>query len=200
MPTWAPKAVEKLPRIDRWSVISVEVILSMPMPPYSSGISTEAKPSSPALRISACSTPGCLASMAAALGKISSRANCAAVVATCRCSSFRSSGVKISAGVRVSSRKLPPAAATMGEGLNADIGKYLQLTQNSIPRGRQRATSMANSPLAGALFTFSPASPGTPAGSEADPHGRARSCRQSLPPAIHPLFPRSASASSSVPT
>ena len=51
MPMCAPKAVEKLASTDRWSVISVEVILSMPMPPYSSGISTEVKPSSAALRI-----------------------------------------------------------------------------------------------------------------------------------------------------
>src|ERR1035437_7271512 len=142
MPTWAPKAVEKLPRIDRWSVISVEVILSMPMPPYSSGISTEAKPSSPALRISPAKTPGCLASLAAALGRISSRANCAAVVAIWRCSSFRSSGVKISAGVRVSSRKLPPAAAIMGEVESVDMVAYLQLSQHSTPAGRRRANAL----------------------------------------------------------
>ena len=36
----------------RWSVISVELILSMPMPPYSSGMSTAVNPSSAAFRIS----------------------------------------------------------------------------------------------------------------------------------------------------
>ena len=44
-----------------------------------------------------------------------------AVEAIWRCSSLRSSGVKTSAGVRDSSRKLPPAAATMGEGESEDI-------------------------------------------------------------------------------
>ena len=56
-------------------------------------------------------TPGCLASIASMAGRISSRANCAAVAAIWRCSAFRSSGVKTSAGVRVSIRKLPPWAA-----------------------------------------------------------------------------------------
>src|ERR1035437_1674807 len=142
MPMWAPKAVEKLASTERWSVMSVEGVLPLPIPPYSSGMSTEANPSSPAFRISPAKTPGCLASMAAALGRISSRANCAAVAAIWRCSSFRSSGVKTSAGVRVSSRKLPPAAATMGEVESVDMIAYLQLSQHSTPAGRRRANAL----------------------------------------------------------
>ena len=148
MPMWAPKAVEKLASTDKWSVISVEVVLSIPRPPYSSGISTEAKPSSAALRISEASTPGFLASISAATGKISSRANCAAVATICRCSSFRSSGVKISAGVRVSSRKLPPAAATTEEEVEADIGRTLQLSDHSTPAGRAAARAQKPRPSA----------------------------------------------------
>src|SRR5271166_1030502 len=129
MPVCAPKAVETLARIERWSVMSVEVVLSMPTPPYSSGMSTEVNPSSAALRSSDFRTPGSLASMAAVKGRISSRANRAAVSAICRCSSFRSSGVKTSAGVRDLSRKLPPAAATIGEAVSVDIRKSLQLPQ-----------------------------------------------------------------------
>ncbi len=72
--------------------------LSIPMPPYSSGISTDVNPSSLAFRIMAGKTPGSLASIAVAAGKISSRANCAAVVAIWRCSSFKSSGMNTSAG------------------------------------------------------------------------------------------------------
>ena len=121
MPTCEPKAVEKLASTDKWSVISVEVTLSIAMPPYSSGMSTEAKPSSPALRSNPVRTPVSLASMAAVLGRISSRANSATLVAIWRCSSFRSSGVKTSAGVLVSRRKLPPAAATMGDVESEDI-------------------------------------------------------------------------------
>ena len=47
-----------------WSVISVELTLSRPMPPYSSGMSTDAKPRSAALRMRPARTPGSLASMA----------------------------------------------------------------------------------------------------------------------------------------
>ncbi len=115
MPMCAPKAVEKLASVEMWSVISVELSLSRPMPPYSSGMSTAVKPNSAALRNNSTIAPGSLASMAATRGRISSRAKRAAVAAIWRCSSFRSSGVRISLGVRVSSRKLPPAAAAMGD-------------------------------------------------------------------------------------
>ena len=110
----------------------MELTLSSPMPPYSSGMSTAAKPSSAALRSSVSIAPGSLASMAATRGRISSRAKRAAVAAICRCSSLRSSGVKTSAGVRVSSKKLPPAAAAMGDGTMVDIG-FGGLLERSIP-------------------------------------------------------------------
>ena len=112
MPTCAPNAVEKLASTEMWSVIKVDEILSIPIPPYSSGMSTPVNPSSPAFLSVAARTPGSLASIAATEGRISSRANRAAVAAICLCSSFKSSGVNTSPGVRVSSRKLPPAAAT----------------------------------------------------------------------------------------
>ncbi len=79
------------------------------------GVSTAVKPSSAALRNMPAIAPGSLASSAATAGTISSRAKRAAVAAIWRCSSFRSSGVKTSAGVRSSTKKLPPEAATMEE-------------------------------------------------------------------------------------
>ena len=116
MPACAPNAVEKLASTEMWSSISVELTLSIPRPPYSSGTSTAVNPSSAALRSIAAIAPGSFASIAAMRGKISSRANRSAVAAICRCSSLRSSGVKTSSGVRDSIRKLPPAAATIGDG------------------------------------------------------------------------------------
>ena len=66
--------------------------------------------------------PASFRSIAAARGRISSRANCSAVAAIWRCSSFRSSGVKTSSGARDSSKKLPPVAAVMGDAATACIG------------------------------------------------------------------------------
>ncbi len=108
MPTCAPNAVEKLASTEMWSVMSVELTLSIPSPPYSSGTSTAVNPSSAALRSIAAIAPGSLASIAGTRGRISSLANRSAVAAICRCSSFRSSGVKISSGVRDSTRSCRP--------------------------------------------------------------------------------------------
>jgi len=56
------------------------------------GMSTEVNPSWAALTSLERSTPVCFASIASVAGRISSRANCAAVEAIWRCSSVRSSG------------------------------------------------------------------------------------------------------------
>ena len=73
-----------------------EVTLSMPRPPYSSGTSTAMRPSSPALRSRARVTAKFLASISAAAGSTSLVVNSSAVLAICRCSSVKSSGVKTS--------------------------------------------------------------------------------------------------------
>ena len=52
MPACAPNAVEKLASTEMWSTMSVELTLSIPRPPYSSGTSTAVNPSSAALRSS----------------------------------------------------------------------------------------------------------------------------------------------------
>src|SRR6185437_9859790 len=91
-------------------------------------MSMEVKPSSAALRIRSSRTPGFLFSMSSAAGSISSRANRAAVAAIWRCSSLRSSGVNTSAGVRDSSRKVPPPAATIGEGEVTEVDMCGRLT------------------------------------------------------------------------
>src|SRR5277367_2288678 len=56
----------------------------------------------------------CLASISSAAGRTSFAANCAAVSAIWRCSSEKSSGVKMSEGWRSSIRKLPPVTALAG--------------------------------------------------------------------------------------
>ncbi len=141
MPACAPNAVEKLASTEMWSTMSVELTLSIPRPPYSSGTSTAVNPSSAALRSTAAIAPGSFASIAVTRGKISSRANRSAVAAICRCSSLRSSGVKTSSGVRDSIRKLPPAAATIGDEVTASIGvKVLQL--NRTPKRRAQCAHL----------------------------------------------------------
>jgi hypothetical protein len=51
-------------------------------------------------------------------------------------------------GVRVSSRKLPPAAATTEEEVEADIGRTLQLSDHSTPAGRAAARAQKPRPSA----------------------------------------------------
>src|ERR1017187_9512415 len=71
-------------------------------------MSTHIRPSSPALRSRALVTAKFLASISAAAGITSFWVKSIAVLAICRCSSERSSGVNTSCGSRSSVRKLPP--------------------------------------------------------------------------------------------
>src|SRR5574340_1135633 len=66
------------------------------------------RPSSPALRMHPSATPGSWCCMASRWGSTSLVKNSAAVRAMARCSSVKSSGVKISSGDRSSIRKAPP--------------------------------------------------------------------------------------------
>src|SRR5580698_10733442 len=90
------------------SATIAEVTLSSSSPPYASGMSTLIKPSSPALRRRLRVTAKFLASISAAAGITSFVVNSMTVLAICRCSSEKSSGVNISCGSRSSMRKLPP--------------------------------------------------------------------------------------------
>src|SRR5579883_92736 len=110
IPAWALNATEKLASWLIDSAISADVTLSISMPPYCSGTSTLNSPSSPALRSNDRVTAKFLASISAAAGITSLVVNSTAVLAICRCSSVKSSGVKISSGRRSSIRKLPPLA------------------------------------------------------------------------------------------
>src|ERR1035441_10777309 len=71
-------------------------------------MSTHISPSSPALRSRALVTAKFLASISAAAGITSFWVKSIAVLAICRCSSERSSGVNTSCGSSNSVRKLPP--------------------------------------------------------------------------------------------
>src|ERR1019366_766805 len=71
-------------------------------------MSTAISPSSPALRSRPLVTSKFLASISAAAGITSFWVKSIAVLAICRCSSERSSGVNTSCGSRSSVRKLPP--------------------------------------------------------------------------------------------
>src|ERR1700683_2103719 len=66
------------------------------------------RPSSAALRRQAKATPGSWCCMASTLGPTSLAQNSSTVRPMARCSGVRSSGVKISLGVRSSMRKAPP--------------------------------------------------------------------------------------------
>ena len=100
MPTCALKATEKLASWRCDSAIMAEVTLSISRPPYSSGMSTAISPSSPAF---AQQGPGdgrnSSPQSASAAGSTSFAVNSTAVLAICRCSSEKSSGVKTSCGL-----------------------------------------------------------------------------------------------------
>ncbi len=99
----------------------VEVILSSPMPPYSSGISTAVNPSSAALRISAAITPGSLA-----LDLVGGGQNLLARKPRRRRRDLplllvQILGREYLCGSATLSRKLPPAAATIGKPATVDM-------------------------------------------------------------------------------
>src|SRR5208337_1135317 len=77
-------------------------------------MSTELRPSSLAFLIRSRASAHSLCSSFSAAGTISLLANSSAVLAICRCSSVKSSGVKMSLGLRSSNRKLPPVILTLG--------------------------------------------------------------------------------------
>ena len=75
MPTWAPKITDQVPSTVMASATSALVVRSWARPPYSSGMSRERNPSSPASRTSLRTTGKSFASMAAAAGSTRSSAN-----------------------------------------------------------------------------------------------------------------------------
>src|SRR5579884_1241035 len=95
-------------------------------------MSAAMSPSSPALRSRARVMSKCLASISAAWGRTSLVVKSTVVLAICRCSSVKSSGVKMSSGRRSSRRKLPPRkclAAVVGV---VAIGPFLlEVLENS---------------------------------------------------------------------
>ena len=119
MPVCAVNATQKLPCLAISSATIAEHTLSISRPPYSSGISTESSPRSPASFISRRVTEKSFASIASLTGTTSFRANSAVVCAICLCSSEKSSGKKQSAGVASEIRKLPPGMIffVAGEGV-----------------------------------------------------------------------------------
>src|SRR5438093_5071493 len=114
MPVWPMKETAKLPSRAERSATRQPLTLSRPRPPYSSGISTPSRPSSPAWRSSARVASYFRARISGSRGIISFSMNWAAVSPIMRCSSLKSSGVKTSSTRRSSMRKLPPRAARTG--------------------------------------------------------------------------------------
>src|SRR4051812_3592562 len=114
MPACPPKDVLKLAQTAMRSATMAEETLSMSEPPYCSGTSMLAMPISLAFFSRSRVTWYSLCSIFSIAGRISCRANSSAVFAICWCSSVKSSGVKISFGLRSSRSQLPPAIFTFG--------------------------------------------------------------------------------------
>ena len=110
IPVCALKLTEKLAETAIRSETNADVTLSIARPPYSSGTSTDISPSLPASRSNSRVTAKFFASISATLGRIAFSANSAVVRAISRCSSEKSSGVKMSSGAAFERRKLPPMA------------------------------------------------------------------------------------------
>src|SRR5208282_5277592 len=101
-------------------------------------MSTELRPSSLAFLIRPRASAHSLCSSFSAAGTISLLANSSAVLAICRCSSVKSSGVKTSLGLRSSSRKLPPVILTLGTAtvainIHPRFPFLLRIRQDSTP-------------------------------------------------------------------
>src|SRR5581483_10084209 len=114
MPVCAPQVVANPAYLAMWSAMIAEVTLSISIPPYSSGTSTALRPSSPAFFSRSRLTEKSLCSILSMLGTISLLAKSSAVWPISWCCSLKSSGVKISSGLRSSNRKLAPATLVCG--------------------------------------------------------------------------------------
>src|SRR5690242_5044008 len=114
MQVCAPHVVLKPPYLAIRSAMIAEVTLSICVPPYSSGTSTPLRPSSPAFFSSSRLMRNSFCSSFSILGTISLVANSSAVCAINWCCSVKSSGVKMSFGLRSSIRKLPPGSIFVG--------------------------------------------------------------------------------------
>src|SRR6185503_5224996 len=108
MPLSAPSVVAKEAERPMFSPINAPLVWSKPSPPYSSGMFAPINPSSAALATSSRDNFQSCFSSSSMRGTTSLSINCRVVSAIMRCSSVKSSGVKISSGVRSSIRNEPP--------------------------------------------------------------------------------------------
>ncbi len=90
------------------SAVTISDGRSIAMPPYSSGIAIAVRPSSTDFRSTLIATPGFFSRIAGRFGSTSLAQNSSTMRPMARCSSLRSSGVKMSCGVDSSIRKAVP--------------------------------------------------------------------------------------------
>ncbi len=150
IPVCALKLTEKLAETAIRSETSADVTLSIASPPYSSGTSTDMRPSLPASRSNSRVTGKFFASISAMRGRMDFSANSAVVRAISCCSSEKSSGVKTSSGTAFKSRKLPPTA-----GLGAATVAIVEpLSNHPTPIGMTRCDQEIFRPAALASFAW----------------------------------------------
>src|SRR5215471_7795153 len=132
MPLWAPSVVAKDAERPRFSAIRALLVWSNARPPYSSGILAPTSPRSAACLTNCRAKFQSLASSSSIRGTTSASMNWRVVSAIMRCSSLKSSGVKISAGERSSIKKLPPLMISLVSITAAMCASFQSICRNLL--------------------------------------------------------------------